>query len=109
MSKKMEISHPFGLIVRQLREEQALTLREVSGKLGIDPSTLSKIEKNTRKPTKILIHKLANFFQIDFKVLFVAFLSDEIVYQVMLNEEYAIDALKNAQEKVANIKMKGIS
>ena len=101
---KLEIT--FGDTVKQLREERNLPLREVAEALKIDTSMLGKIEKNNRKPTKQLIMKFAEFFNVNDKDLTIAFLSDTVAYQVMDEEDFASEVLKVAERKVKYLKTK---
>jgi len=101
---KFEIT--FGDTVKQLREERNLPLREVAEALKIDTSMLGKIEKNSRKPTKQLIMKFAEFFNVNDKDLTIAFLSDTVAYQVMDEEDFASEVLKVAERKVKYLKTK---
>jgi transcriptional regulator with XRE-family HTH domain len=89
----------FGEYLRELRENAALPLRKVAAKLDIDPSLLAKIERDERKPTKNLIMLIAKLFRQDEHKLLIEFLSDQIAYQV-LDEEDGIKALKVAEQKV---------
>lgn len=102
----MKIESTFGETVKKLREEKQLTLREVAKALEIDISMLSKIEKNNRKPTKQLISKIANYFKVSAKDLTVAFLSDEIAYQILDEEDLSNEIFKVAEEKVKYLKTK---
>lgn len=99
----MTIHKTFGEQIRQLREAEGSTLREVSSKIEIDPSLLAKIERNQRLPTKFLITKLAAYFQVSKKELSDSFLSDQIAYKI-LDEEADLDILKVAEAKVVYIK-----
>ena len=105
----MKIENTFGDTIRKLREEKQKPLREVAEALNIDTSMLGKIEKNSRKPTKQLIEKIAKFFNVNDKDLMVAFLSDTIAYKVMDEEDFAIEVLKVAEKKVKYLKNKRTS
>lgn len=96
----------FGEILKTLREDKLLTLREVAEALNIDTSMLGKIEKNSRRPTKILIKKVAIYFKVDVKDLMIAFISDMVVSQIMDTEVFANEVLKVAEKKVKYIKTK---
>lgn len=96
----MKTEKTFGDTVKILREERNLTLREVSEFLKIDTSMLGKIEKNTRKPTKQLIEKFSKLFNVKEKDLIITFLSDNIAYRIMDEENYALEVLKVAEKKV---------
>jgi transcriptional regulator with XRE-family HTH domain len=100
----MNFEKTFGDTVKKLREEKNLPLREVAGALNIDTSMLGKIEKNSRKPTKQLIEKFAKFFKVSDKDLTIAFLSDNVAYQVMGEENFASEVLKVAEKKIKYLK-----
>jgi transcriptional regulator with XRE-family HTH domain len=96
----MKIEKTFGETVKKLRDEKQMPLREVAEALCIDTSMLGKIEKNKRKPTKQLILKFAEFFNVNDKDLLIAFLSDTVAYKLLDEEDYASEILKAAEEKV---------
>ncbi len=100
----MEFEKTFGETIKKLREEKKLPLRQVAEALEIDTSMLGKIEKNSRKPTKAFIEKISKYFNVSDKNLIIAFLSDEVAYQVMNEENYASEVLKVAEEKVEYLK-----
>ncbi|WP_276979105.1 helix-turn-helix transcriptional regulator [Flavobacterium filum] len=100
----MKFEKTFGETIKKLREEKQLPLREVAEALKIDTSMLGKIEKNNRKPTKQLIGKFAQFFNVSDKDLLIAFISDTVVYQLMDEEDFASEVLKLAEKKVKYLK-----
>lgn len=100
----MKFEKTFGETVKKLREEKQLPLREVAEALKIDTSMLGKIEKNNRKPTKQLIGKFAQYFNVSDKDLLIAFISDTVVYQLMDEEDFASEVLKLAEKKVKYLK-----
>ena len=93
----------FGEHLRNLRESQSLTLKNVAEQIGIDTSLLAKIERNERQPTKLIISQVAEYFNVDKKELQTEFLSDQIAYKIM-DEEADIEILKVAEEKVKYLK-----
>ena len=93
----------FGEHLRNLRETQSLTLKNVSDQIGIDTSLLAKIERNERQPTKLIISQVAEYFNVDKNELQTEFLSDQIAYKI-LEEEADIEILKVAEEKVKYLK-----
>lgn len=93
----------FGEHLRNLRENQSLTLKNVAEKIGIDTSLLAKIERNERQPTKVIIKQVAEFFKCNEQELLNNFLSDQIAYKIM-DEEADIEILKVAEEKVRYLK-----
>ncbi len=93
----------FGGLLRSLREETGQTLKTVAENLEMDTSLLAKIERNERQPTKSIISKVADYFQVKKKELQLEFLSDQIAYKI-LDEEADIEILKVAEEKVLYLK-----
>jgi HTH-type transcriptional regulator, competence development regulator len=101
MSKKKLTT--FGERIRKLREEQDLPQRKVAALLDIDTSLLAKYERNERHPSKELITKIAELFNIDSGELVREVLSDKIAYQV-LEEEADANILRVAETKVEYLK-----
>lgn len=93
----------FGEHLRNLRENQNLTLKSVAESVGIDTSLLAKIERNERQPTKQIIKLVSDFFNCNEKELLNNFLSDQIAYKI-LDEEADLSILKVAEEKVKYLK-----
>jgi transcriptional regulator with XRE-family HTH domain len=102
----MKLDNTFGETIKKLREEKNLTLREVAKALDIDTSMLGKIEKNNRKPTKVLIEKISKFFNVSDRELTIVFLSDTVAYQVFDEEDYVSEVLQVAEKKVNYLKTK---
>lgn len=97
------MENSFGEEVRKLREERHFLMRELSAKLEIDVSLLSKIETNNRIAKKELIAKLAKIFKVDYEELLVLWFSDRIANE--LKGEKNIDKiLKIAELKIKNEK-----
>ncbi len=92
-------SKTIGQILRELREGKDLLLREVGAKLSIDPTILSKIEREERMPTKEQVKALADFYKEQKNEVIIAWLSDKLVHEVE-NEELAIQAMIVAEEKI---------
>lgn len=88
-----------GEIVRELREQKSLLLRQVAAEIEIDQALLSKIERNERMPTKDQVKRFAKFFGKDENELLVAFFSDKLVYEVR-DEEVALEAMQVAERKI---------
>lgn len=88
-----------GAILRELREAKGLLLREVGGKLSLDPTILSKIEQDKRMPTKEQVKSLADFYKDQKNEVLIAWLSDKLVYEV-LNEDLALQAMRVAENKI---------
>ena len=91
----------FGETIRKLREENNLLLREVSAKLEIDTSILSKIENNNRIAKKELVEKFSKIFKVDYKELLIIWFSDKIVNELK-GEDNIDKILKIAEQKIKN-------
>ncbi len=99
----MDINKSIGQVIRELREQKELLLREVAASLEIDPSLLSKIERGGKRPTKEQIILLAQILDVNEKELLIAYLSDRLVYEIR-DEELATEAIKVAEQKIEYLK-----
>lgn len=86
-------------IIRELREQKGLLLRQVAAEIEIDQALLSKIERGERMPTKEQVVRLATFYKVDVNEFLIAFFSDKLVYEV-LDEEVALKAMQVAEKKI---------
>jgi len=93
----------FGQYIRQLREKNKMPLRKLAAYLDIDQSTLSKIERNERLPTKEMVPILADVFGLNYKKLKIRFLSEKITYDLVA-EDYGVEALKVAEKQIKYLK-----
>ncbi len=93
----------FGEHIRILRDEAQLSLKDVATRIGIDTSLLGKIERDERQPTREQLKLLADFFDMDEKILQKEALSDLIAYKI-IEEEVDIDTLKVAEKKIEYLK-----
>ena len=96
-----------GELIRSLRVKEGYPLRKVAAFLDIDQAILSKIERGQRKLSKGQLLKLADFFDYNEKEMLVIFLRDRILYEIG-DEEYAMDALKLAEDKIEYIAFKSL-
>jgi uncharacterized protein (TIGR00270 family) len=62
---RINLVSDWGKIIRRKREEQNLTVKELSEKLFEKESTISKIENEKTMPSNELIKKIENFFSIN--------------------------------------------
>jgi transcriptional regulator with XRE-family HTH domain len=60
----------FGARIRRMRKEAGLTLQELSGRCGLAPSTISKVEQNQISPTYENILRLADGLGLEVGELF---------------------------------------
>ncbi len=87
----------FGEYIRKIRAAKKMPLRKLAAYLDIDQSTLSKIERNERQPSKEMVPILANVFNLDAQELKIKFLSHRITYELS-GEELGLEALKVAEQ-----------
>lgn len=86
-------------LLKTAREQKGLKTREVSQELGIDQALISKFESGARKPTKEQIIKLAQFLEIDYEILMVAWLKEKILYEIG-DDEFALKAISLAGQEI---------
>ena len=82
---------------------KGLLLREVGAALSLDPTLLSKIERNDRMPTKEQVNSLSEFYEDKKNEVIIAWLSDKLVYEVR-DEDLGLAAMKVAEEKIEYLK-----
>ena len=87
-----------GSVLRNLREAKSLLLREVAASISVDPTLLSKIERDERMPTREQVRALAAFYKEESSIV-LAYLSDKLVNELQ-NEELALEAMKIAENKL---------
>lgn len=92
-----------GDTLRALRESKGLLLREVGAELSLDPTLLSKIERNDRMPTKEQVKALSKFYEDKKNEVVIAWLSDKLVYEVQ-DEDLGLIAMKVAEKKIEYLK-----
>ena len=61
----METPETFAHLLRQLRLERGLTLRELAKALGVSHAYLSQLETHLAKPSEELASRVAQFFETD--------------------------------------------
>jgi transcriptional regulator with XRE-family HTH domain len=95
-----------GETLRELRESKDLLLREVGAQISLDPTILSKIERDERMPTKEQVDSLSDFYSENKNKVILAWLSDKVVYQLE-GEELGLEAMKVAEQKIKYLKKEG--
>jgi transcriptional regulator with XRE-family HTH domain len=98
----------FGEYIRKLRSDSRLPLRKVAALLDVDPSTLSKIERNDRCGNKEMLPILAEFFKVDYDELKVLLLSDKVANE-LISEANPNEILEAAAEKIKYLKEKKLA
>lgn len=92
-------SETFGELIRRARMEKGLALREVSGKVDIDQSTMSKIERNELTAPQRLIKPLSQTLELEYRELQIKYLSEKIFYELK-QEDYALEAVEVAKKRL---------
>lgn len=90
---------PFGVIIREKREEKGMLLRHLAAEIDIDQALISKIERGERKATKEQVQKFAEALGLKKDELMLQYLSENIAYEI-LDEKNAHDVLQVAEDKV---------
>lgn len=88
-----------GSLIRSLRLKGGYPLRKVAAILDMDQAILSKIERGQRKIKKEQVVILAKFFNFSEKEMLVTYLTDKVISEIG-NDEYALEALQVAEEKI---------
>lgn len=88
-----------GTQIRKLREEAEIPLWKLAALLDIDQSTLSKIERDDRKPNDQMIEQIAKIFKTDKNNLLVAFYSDLVAYEIQKEKSFS-EILQVAEAKI---------
>lgn len=57
-------SMTIGTKIKELREAHGIKQKELAAVLGVDPSTITKYEKNERLPEIKYLIKIADFFDV---------------------------------------------
>jgi transcriptional regulator with XRE-family HTH domain len=95
----MENLDSIGTKIRNLRETAEMPLRKLAALLDIDQSTLSKMERDERKPNVRLIEQIAKIFNTDKESLLVTFYSDIVAYEIQDENSYN-EILQVAEAKI---------
>ena len=90
-----------GSYIRQIREDKGYLLRQMAALLDIDPTILSKMEREERPFKREQIIKIAELCASDKDRLLTMWLADKVC-NILGDEECAIDALNLAKEQKQN-------
>ena len=90
----------FGRVLKRLRQNSKLSLKQLSPKLDINYSYLSKLENNHSLPSEQFIHKISNLFNYD---------SEELMIRAGKIPKDIIDILKNNPKEAAEFLRKTFS
>jgi transcriptional regulator with XRE-family HTH domain len=97
----------FGQKLRCIRHEKGLSLKQAAKLIGIDYTTLSKIEKEERYPQITSVKAYADAYEVDYKELQIHYLTERILKQLD-GIDYAVESLENAKRDLNRKNDKGI-
>ena len=101
----MQNLESIGVKIRKLREEKEMPLRKLAALLDIDQSTLSKIERDERRPQIQTIEEIARIFNVNKNELLVSFYSDIVCYQIQEENSFS-EILQIAEAKIEHQRTK---
>jgi transcriptional regulator with XRE-family HTH domain len=88
-----------GELLRELREQKGLLLRQVAAAIEVDTAMISKFEKGERKPTRDQLKGLSKALGANEAEITILYLSERVVHDLK-DESYAKEALKEAEKKI---------
>lgn len=93
----MDMQDTFGNIIKGLREQKQLTLKEVADYLEIDFSMLARIEKGQRSINESHFGLLATLFDVNERELRIHALADQVFRKIQEYEfaEEVLDIVSN--------------
>jgi transcriptional regulator with XRE-family HTH domain len=83
--------------IKQLREEQGLSLRKLAAALDIDTASYCKIEKGDRRTRKEYISVITDFLKADYEELLKFWLVDQVAAD---EEKLSNEVLKITRENL---------
>jgi transcriptional regulator with XRE-family HTH domain len=85
--------------LKELRESVGLVQRQVAADLQVDTAYISKMEHNEKPVSRNHLKKLAQLYCISESQLIPIWLADKVL-QLVENEQYSVQALEIALNKV---------
>ncbi|MGM9871953.1 MAG: helix-turn-helix domain-containing protein [Muribaculaceae bacterium] len=85
--------------IKQLREEQSLTQRQVAAELGIDVAMYNRFEKGERSMKRELVKNLAHIYGISEDKLLTLWLAEK-VYAILSEEDFAGEVISMVTEDI---------
>lgn len=89
----------FNHILKESRQKELKSLKEVAQDLRIDYSLLSRLENGSRNVSKEQVFQFATYYNISPKALITQWLSDKI-YAELKDEDFGIEALQIAESQL---------
>ena len=102
---RMKEPFQFGDYIRKLRKQENTPLRKIAAQLDIDPSTLGKIEKNTRNASEEQIDGLSKIFKVRLEDLNTLYMSDRLAKELS-KFTYSDEILEMTRKKITSQKNK---
>lgn len=87
-------------LLKELRQNQQLSIKEAASAAKIDNSLLSRFESGSRRPTKEHLFILAALYQVSPKELILQWLSEKLYLEIK-DEEFGLEALQLAESRIA--------
>ena len=95
----------FGQIIRSSRKKKGLALRKLAANIDLDPSSLSKVERDEMIAPERIIKPLAHELNLSFKELQILYLSQKL-YNELKDKEFAQESLELVIEKMIGLQGK---
>ncbi|MGH6668202.1 helix-turn-helix domain-containing protein [Bacteroides hominis] len=89
-----------GKKIRELRDENGVSQRQLATLLEIDTPMFSKIERGDRRAKRMQVIQLVNYFHVDGKELLTLWVVDKVLDAVENEDELKQVAIKVAQEEI---------
>lgn len=98
----MSSAKTLGQYFRECRERQGVTIVHSALGIGIDPTLLSRIETDQRRPTREQLFRLAEFFHLDRREMLIHWLSEKLIQELKEDSPVALAALHAAEAKLVS-------
>jgi len=95
----MDVNIGIGDLLKKIREDKDLHLKDVANNTNINYTLLSRIETGKRLPNENQIEILANYFNYDKNELLKQLISDKIIYEIK-NHNLGLEAFRLIEEKI---------
>lgn len=92
-------SESFGELIRRLREEKGISLREMSASIDYDQSSLSKVERGEMLAPSRLIESISKKLGVDYHSIRVKYDSERIYYLIK-ESDYSLESIEIAKKRL---------
>jgi len=90
-----------GEILKDLRIDRCLLLRQVAAAINVDQAIISKIETGSRLPTMEQLKALINFFNVDENEILAAYHSDKLLSGLPEGDDLAFRTVEMLYSKIS--------